>query len=168
MTDVHRPRTSQPPPHPLRHGESTYTAANVLPAWDHPPLPHLGTHESTRTGELIAAAGLEPTSVHTSLLTRAIATARLAQAAAHCADAPLHRSWRLKGRHCGALQGHYKDLIRQEFGAELVEEWRRSYRARPPELRNDPNLTDPKYAHVPLALLPHAESLRDVLARILP
>ncbi len=152
----------------LRHGQSTYNAANVFTGWDDPPLTHLGMQESTRAGELIAAAGLEPTTVHTSLLLRAILTARLAQAAAHCADAPVRRSWRLNGRHYGALQGHDKDLIRREFGAELAEEWRRSYRARPPDLRNDPNLTGPKYAHVPLALLSHAESLRDVLARVLP
>lgn len=152
----------------LRHGQSTYNAANVFTGWDDPPLTRLGMQESTRAGELIAAAGLLPTSVHTSLLARAISTARLTQAAAHCADAPVHRSWRLNGRHYGALQGHDKDLIRREFGAELVEEWRRSYQARPPELRDDPNLTDPKYAHVPLTLLPHAESLHDVLARVLP
>lgn len=152
----------------LRHGQSTYNAANVFTGWDDPPLTRLGMRESTSAGKLIAAAGLRPTAVHTSLLARAISTARLAQAAAGCAGVPAQRSWRLNGRHYGALQGHNKDLIRREFGADLVEQWRRSYRARPPELRNDPNKTNPTYAHVPLALLPHAESLRDVLARVLP
>lgn len=152
----------------LRHGQSAYNAANVFTGWDDPPLTRLGAQESARAGDLILAAGLRPTAVHTSLLARAISTARLAQAAAGCADVQPRRSWRLNGRHYGALQGHDKDLIRREYGAQLVERWRRSYRARPPELRNDPNLTNPKYAHVPLELLPHAESLRDVLARVLP
>lgn len=152
----------------LRHGQSEYNAANVFTGWADPPLTRLGMRQASSAGDAIAAADCRPAVVHTSLLARAVSTTRLALAAAGCANVPIHRSWRLNGRHYGALQGQDKDLVRREFGAELVEQWRRSYTARPPELRDDPNTTNPIYANVPRALLPHSESLSDVLVRLLP
>jgi 2,3-bisphosphoglycerate-dependent phosphoglycerate mutase len=152
----------------LRHGQSEYNAANLFTGWADPPLTALGEREAVRAGRAVAAAGCPPAVAHTSLLVRAIATTRLVLAAADRADVTVRGSWRLNGRHYGALQGRDKDLVRQEFGTELVERWRRSYRERPPELRDDPNAADPRYAGLPPEVLPHTESLCDALTRILP
>jgi 2,3-bisphosphoglycerate-dependent phosphoglycerate mutase len=152
----------------LRHGQSEYNAANLFTGWADPPLTELGELEAVHAGRAIAAAGWLPTAVHTSLLVRAITTTRLVLIGAGCTDVTVRGSWRLNGRHYGALQGRDKDLARREFGTELVERWRRSYRERPPQLRDDPNTTDLRYAGLPLELLPHTESLRDALLRILP
>lgn len=152
----------------LRHGQSEFNAANLFTGWADPPLTALGEQEALRAGETIAATGLRPTSVHTSLLQRAVATADLVVRAAGCDQVPIHRTWRLNGRHYGALQGRDKTMVSREFGAPMVARWRRSYEGRPPELIDDPNRSDPRYADFPPGLLPHTESLRDVQARLLP
>ena len=46
----------------------------------------------------------------------------------------VHRSWRLNERHYGALQGFNKKKMADEFGAETVHEWRRSFDIQPPAL----------------------------------
>ena len=152
----------------LRHGQSEFNAANVFTGWADPPLTRLGEREAVAAGQLIADAGLHPSVIHTSLLTRALTTSRLVLASAGCPHALVRGSWRLNARHYGALQGREKDLVRREFGSQRVERWRRSYRERPPLLRDDPNTADPRYADVPPELLPHSESLCNVLTRLLP
>ena len=152
----------------LRHGQSEFNAANLFTGWADPPLTALGELQALRAGETIVAAGHQPTSVHTSLLQRAVATAGLVVRAAGCDRIPIHRTWRLNARHYGALQGRDKTMVGREFGAGPVARWRRSYEERPPELTDDPNRSDPRYANFPPGLLPHTESLRDVQARLLP
>jgi 2,3-bisphosphoglycerate-dependent phosphoglycerate mutase len=152
----------------LRHGQSEFNAANLFTGWADPPLTPRGADEAVRAGEAIAAAGHRPTSVHTSLLRRAVDTADLVVRGAGCGRVPVYRTWRLNGRHYGALQGRDKTMVRAQYGARLVDRWRRSYEERPPELPDDPNASDPRYANLPPGLLPHAESLRDVQARLMP
>ncbi|HZP51338.1 2,3-bisphosphoglycerate-dependent phosphoglycerate mutase [Actinocrinis sp.] len=152
----------------LRHGQSEFNAANRFTGWADPPLTGFGEHEAAQAGQAIAAAGCRPDVAFTSLLQRAVATTRLVLTAADRPWVPVHRSWQLNGRHYGALQGKDKNLIREEFGAERVQRWRRSYDERPPALPEDPNLADPRYAALPPRVLPHTESLRDVTARLLP
>lgn len=152
----------------LRHAESEFNAANRFTGWADPPLTSLGEREAVRAGSVIAAAGCRPDAAFTSVLQRAVMTTHLVLAAADCAQVPVYRTWRLNGRHYGALQGKDKALIQSEFGAEQVHRWRRSYDGRPPPLLDDPSLRDPRYAALPLRMLPHAESLRDVTARLLP
>jgi 2,3-bisphosphoglycerate-dependent phosphoglycerate mutase len=152
----------------LRHGQSEYNAANLFTGWDDPPLTALGEHEAICAGEAIAAADCRPDVVFTSLLRRALDTTSLVLASAGCASAPAHRTWRLNGRHYGALQGRDKTMAADEFGAEQVWRWRRSYDERPPILSDDSNIADPRYVNLPRADLPHAESLRDVSVRLLP
>ena len=65
------------------------------------PLTEEGESEATRGGELIAAAGILPDRLHTSLLRRVIHTAQIGLAAADREWIPVERSWRLKQRHCG-------------------------------------------------------------------
>jgi 2,3-bisphosphoglycerate-dependent phosphoglycerate mutase len=152
----------------LRHGQSEYNAANLFTGWADPPLTARGEREAAAAGVMLAEAGLWPAVVHTSLLVRSSATAHLTLAAAGRGWIPVRRSWRLNGRHYGALQGRDKAQVRAEFGEELVARWRRSYEVRPPELTGGQLANDPRYAALPPELLPRAESLRDVLARLLP
>jgi 2,3-bisphosphoglycerate-dependent phosphoglycerate mutase len=152
----------------LRHGQSEFNAANRFTGWADPPLTGFGEREAVLAGRAIAAAGCRPDVAFTSLLQRAVATTRLVLTAADRSFVPVHRAWQLNGRHYGALQGRDKNLVRMQFGAQRVRQWRRSYDERPPALPQDPNLTDPRYAALPPRLLPHTESLRDVTARLLP
>ncbi len=122
-------------------------------------------------GALLAAHDLRPDVVHTSVLARAIRTAELALEAAGRQWIPVRRSWRLNERHYGALQGTSKEQIRREAGPAQFQMWRRSYDVPPPPLERDSPLAasrDPRYLELAPDLLPSTESLKDVLARVLP
>jgi len=155
----------------LRHGQSEWNAAGIFTGWENAHLTAHGECEAARAGSLLAAQGVLPAFVHTSLQRRTIRTADLALAAADRDWIPVRRSWRLNGRHYGALQGRYKAEVLQEYGERQVRLWRRSYDATPPPAGPEawrPLLDDPRYAMLPPEARPRAESLRDVSARLLP
>jgi len=155
----------------LRHGQSEWNAVGRFTGWVNAELTRGGEREAARAGALLAAHGLVPAFAHTSLQRRTIRTADLALAAADRDWIPVRRSWRLNGRHYGALQGRSKVRVLQEYGEEQVRLWRRSYDVPPPPLAADAQYSqfgDPRYAGLPPEARPCAESLRDVSARLLP
>ncbi len=154
----------------LRHGQSVWNLENLFTDWVDVDLTDRGVAEAIRGGELLREAGVSPTVVHTSLQRRAIRTANLALDAADRAWIPVRRSWRLNERHYGALQGKDKLQTAAEFGVDQVKVWRRSFDVPPPPLAvDDPQSgIDARYADLPRDVLPLAECLRDVVARMLP
>jgi len=155
----------------LRHGQSEWNAAGIFTGWENAALTAAGEEEAMHAGSLLARHGVLPAFAHTSLQRRTIRTADLALAAADRDWIPVRRSWRLNGRHYGALQGRRKAQVRQEYGEQNVMAWRRSYDATPPPLGATAaglQLSDARYALLPPEAQPRAESLRDVTARLLP
>ena len=62
----------------LRHGESEWNEKNLFTGWVDVNLTELGEEQAKLGGLQLKEAGLLPTVLHTSLLTRAIRTANLA------------------------------------------------------------------------------------------
>jgi 2,3-bisphosphoglycerate-dependent phosphoglycerate mutase len=158
----------------LRHGESTWNAQNLFTGWVDVDLSAKGVAEAKSAGELLAgeqAAGLDLGVLHTSLLKRAIRTANIALDEMDRAWLPVRRSWRLNERHYGALQGKNKKETAEQFGAEQVKKWRRSYSEPPPALgiadESHPR-HDARYRDVPPESLPGSECLADVVRRMVP
>lgn len=155
----------------LRHGESTWNKENRFTGWHDVPLSATGEAEARSAGELMSRAGILPTVVHTSLLTRAIATAELALGAMGRSWIPVRRSWRLNERHYGELTGLNKAEMATIHGDEQVHIWRRSYDVRPPAMAAghefNPN-SDDRYAAPSAGALPTTECLADVVARLMP
>ncbi|HET7388503.1 MAG TPA: phosphoglyceromutase [Nocardioidaceae bacterium] len=155
----------------VRHGESEWNAKNLFSGWVDVPLTDKGREEAVHAGELIAAAGLLPDVLHTSVLRRAIATAQLALDACDRHWIPVRRSWRLNERHYGALQGKDKKQTLAEHGEEQFMAWRRSYATPPPPIADDDEWAQTGmqvYGDLPPELLPRTECLADVVARALP
>ena len=156
----------------LRHGESTWNALNLFTGWQDVDLSANGEAEAVTAGHLLAAAeGLDLRVVHTSLLTRAIRTAEIALHQVDRSWLPVRRSWRLNERHYGDLTGRDKKETAQRYGAEQLHAWRRSYAVPPPALPEGDERSvvgDPRYRDVPAELLPRAECLKDVVARVTP
>ncbi|MBU6244235.1 MAG: phosphoglyceromutase [Actinomycetales bacterium] len=155
----------------LRHGESEWNAKNLFTGWVDVDLNDKGRTEAQRGGELLAAAGLLPDVVHTSLLRRAITTSQIALDACGRHWIPVVRNWRLNERHYGALQGKDKKQTLEEFGEEQFMLWRRSYDVPPPPI--DPGSQwsqsdDPRYAALPPDARPLTECLADVVRRLIP
>jgi 2,3-bisphosphoglycerate-dependent phosphoglycerate mutase len=155
----------------LRHGESEWNSKGLFTGWVDVGLAAKGVQEAAAAGRMLADAGLRPSIVHTSVLTRAISTASVALEEAGLSWLPVRRSWRLNERHYGALQGKDKAQTREEFGDEQFMTWRRSYDVPPPPIADDDPLSpvgDPRYATLPPELMPRTECLRDVVERLLP
>jgi 2,3-bisphosphoglycerate-dependent phosphoglycerate mutase len=155
----------------VRHGQSQWNLENRFTGWYDVPLTEQGVAEARRGGQLLSAAGINPTMVHTSLQTRAIKTANLLLEELDRLWLPVRRHWRLNERHYGGLTGLNKAETAAIHGDEQVHIWRRSYDTAPPEMptghQHDPN-ADPRYAAVPRDLLPRTECLADVVERLLP
>jgi 2,3-bisphosphoglycerate-dependent phosphoglycerate mutase len=128
----------------LRHGQSQWNLENRFTGWVDVPLSERGIAEAQAAGTKLRGRRIDR--VYTSVLQRAIETARLALEEAGPRDIPTVRDAALNERMYGDLQGKDKDEARREFGADQVKIWRRSYDVRPPG----------------------GESLADTAARVLP
>ena len=154
----------------LRHGNSDWNQKNLFTGWVDVRLSDQGTAEAARAGELLAASGLKPDILYTSVLTRAIQTANLALEVADRLWIPVKRSWRLNERHYGALQGLDKADTLEKYGPEKFMEWRRSFDVPPPPLADDAEYSqvhDERYVHID-GDIPRTESLKLVIDRLLP
>jgi 2,3-bisphosphoglycerate-dependent phosphoglycerate mutase len=155
----------------LRHGQSTWNLENRFTGWTDVGLTDQGRAEAASAGELLRDEGFTFDLVFTSLLKRAIHTTNVALDAMDLDWLPVERHWRLNERHYGALQGLNKAETAAEHGDEQVLVWRRSYDTPPPPLAFDdvrhPRF-DTRYAYLTPDLLPATESLKDVVARMLP
>lgn len=153
----------------LRHGESEWNALNLFTGWVDVELTDKGRSEAVRGGELMAAEGLLPDVLYTSLLRRAISTANLALDAADRHWIPVIRDWRLNERHYGALQGLDKAETKAKYGDEQFMAWRRSYDTPPPPIAKGSEFSqdaDPRYRAIGGG--PLTECLADVVDRFVP
>ena len=153
----------------LRHGQSEWNASNRFTGWYDCDLTGTGEQEAQDGAALLAAAGILPDVLHTSLQKRAIRTANLALDVLDRAWIPVRRDWRLNERHYGDLTGLDKAETRERFGSEQLQAWRRGYSTPPPPITPDnpfnPN-ADPRYAE--LSDPPLAQCLADVVSRLVP
>lgn len=128
----------------LRHGESQWNLENRFTGWVDVPLSPKGEQEAAEAGKLLKTFEIDK--LYTSVLQRAIETARIALETAGKSNIPTERDQALNERHYGDLQGLNKAETAEKFGAEQVKLWRRSYDVQPP----------------------NGESLKDTAARTLP
>ncbi|MDC0834529.1 Phosphoglycerate mutase [Geitlerinema sp. FC II] len=157
----------------VRHGQSTWNAANKFTGWVDVPLSRLGREEARKAAEKIREYTVDV--CFTSLLVRAIETAVIclteyeevcrgrSPVLKHEADDPHWHGWdkyegdesielpvftsmALDERYYGDLQGLDKAKTAEKYGKDRVHEWRRSFSVRPPG----------------------GESLEDTVARTLP
>ena len=155
----------------LRHGESSWNKKNLFTGWVDVDLTETGEEQARAGGRLLAEAGLLPTVVHTSLLTRAIRTANLSLEACDRSWLQVRRHWRLNERHYGALQGLDKSATREKYGDEQFMLWRRSYDTPPPPIEPGSEwdvARDERYRLLAQDLVPRTECLADVVDRMLP
>jgi 2,3-bisphosphoglycerate-dependent phosphoglycerate mutase len=154
----------------LRHGQSAWNLENLFTGWVDVDLTDQGRDEARQGGADLREARILPDLVHTSVQVRAIRTAELALAACERSWVPVRRSWRLNERHYGDLQARNKKETSDQYGADQVKVWRRSYDVPPPSLAvDDPRWGyDARYAALPRDVLPRSECLKDVLERMLP
>ena len=134
----------------MRHGESTWTdkAVNRFAGWVDVPLTERGRAQARHAAELIAGAGLRPVVCMTSVLGRARETADSVLDVIGRPWLSCLRTWRLNERHYGAFQGQTRPAMRERYGDELFQTYRRSYAVRPPAIDEGSEFcqtSDPRY-----------------------
>lgn len=142
----------------LRHGQSDWNKKNLFTGWIDIPLSKEGIEESLKAGEEIKTIPIDV--IFTSTLIRGMMTALLAMSRHEsekvplvlhpgegileewgqcynpkCAQSfiPVIRAWQLNERMYGKLQGMNKQEMREKYGEEQVQLWRRSYDIPPPD-----------------------------------
>ena len=152
----------------LRHGQSLWNRENRFTGWWDVDLSGAGVAEAQAAGELLRDEGFDFDCCFTSLLTRAVRTLDLVLHAMDRLWLPVTKDWRLNERHYGGLTGLNKAEMMEMVGARQVKIWRRSFDIPPPPLAADSPYDvsgDRRYAGV---AVPHSESLKDTIERVLP
>lgn len=154
-----------------RHGESEWNVANKFTGWVDVDLSEKGVGEAKNAGKLLKDEGILVDVCYTSILKRAIKTADLALEHSDQLYVPIKKTWRLNERMYGGLQGLDKKETVVKHGADQVQIWRRSFDLPPPEIdKADPCYTgnEDKYKSLKPEEIPTTESLKDVIARVMP
>lgn len=154
----------------LRHGESLWNKENRFTGWTDAELSEKGIEEAKGAGKILKKEGYVFDLVFTSVLKRAVDTAKIVLRQMGLEDIEIKYAWELNERHYGALQGLSKSEMAQKYGEEQVRIWRRDYFVRPPEMeeldyrrQNDLAI----FKSVPLYQMPRTESLADTFARVI-
>jgi 2,3-bisphosphoglycerate-dependent phosphoglycerate mutase len=148
----------------IRHGESVWNKNNIFTGWIDVPLSEEGIKQAKKAGQILKEKGYIFDLGFTSVLRRAYDTLDLVLKEMKL-SIPVEKSWRLNERHYGGLQGMNKDAMREEYGKEQVEIWRRSYDVRPPIEKNEKEF---EYREIREGEVPLTESLKDTEERLLP
>lgn len=128
----------------VRHGESEWNAKGLWTGWTDISLSEKGIHEAQEAGNEIKDISVNV--AFTSKLIRAQQTLDEIKKILHCESIPTYQSEALNERDYGDLTGKNKWKIKEEFGDEQFNKWRRSFDEQPP----------------------HGESLHDVYNRVIP
>lgn len=128
----------------VRHGQSQWNHQDRFTGWADIPLTAEGEAEARHAAALLRPYAFDY--AFTSALVRAQETLRIILDTLGQSDIPIARDAALNERHYGDLQGLNKAETAAKYGAEQVQQWRRSYRATPPG----------------------GESLKDTAARVIP
>lgn len=191
----------------LRHGQSLWNAENKFTSWVDVPLSERGRAEATIVSCQLREAGYQIDVCFTSMLIRAIETAIVCLTECdevrggkfpviqHAAEDPNWRGWNqyegdlsqelpifssvaLDERYYGKLQGKNKAEMAEQYGAEQLRLWRRSFSERPP---GGESLEDTSHRTIPFlcdCILPpvqrgktvlvvaHSNSLRSIVMKL--
>lgn len=186
----------------MRHGQSIWNQKNLFTGWVDVPLSEQGIQESLAAGVLIQKEPID--TIFTSTLIRASMTAMIAMSVHTSGKTPffLHQKevkeewyhqcsssekskmipvipvWELNERMYGKLQGMNKQEMKNQYGEEQVQRWRRSFDIAPPDgesLEMTAARTLPFFEQQILPLLQqgknilvvaHGNSLRSILMKI--
>jgi len=128
----------------VRHGVTEWNQQKRFTGFTDVPLPEIGQEQAKKVGQQLKELGYDKfDGFYTSWLARSIETLKIILAELGIPDQEYTQHPFLNERHYGILQGLFHQEMREKYGEEQVQIWRRSYATRPP----------------------NGESLRDVVVR---
>lgn len=155
----------------LRHGESLWNLENKFTGWKDVELTDRGINEAQIAGKKIIENHISVNSIYSSILLRAVQTAKIVAQEINYNEKDIQYDWRLNERHYGALEGLNKSETAAKYGESQVHFWRRSYDISPPLLskkdKRHPKFNK-KFSSISPQSLPSGESLKNVIDRLIP
>ncbi|MEC5213131.1 2,3-bisphosphoglycerate-dependent phosphoglycerate mutase [Polaromonas sp. CG_9.5] len=155
----------------IRHGESEWNRDNRFTGWADVGLTERGRIDMQAAGALLRKEGLLIDLAFTSLLSRCIVSQWALLEGMQRVWVPTVLDWRLNERHYGALTGLSKTEAINTFGAQAVQQWRRSFLVPPPLGNGDGGnhaIVDARYNALKAEEIPQGESLAQVVERVRP
>lgn len=145
----------------VRHGESEWNAKGLWTGWTDVSLSEKGIQEAQQAGEEIKDIHLDV--AFTSKLKRAQQTLDEIKKILHCEYIPTYQTQALNERDYGDLTGKNKWKIKEEFGDEQFNKWRRSYDEQPPHGESLHNVYDRVVPYYKDKILPELEANKNVI-----
>lgn len=152
----------------LRHGESVWNKKGLFTGWTDVSLTARGERESRAAGRELRRRGFIFDLVFVSFLKRTSQTLKWVLDGLKISKMLIRKDWPLNERHYGNLQGLNKVSLAKKFGLAQIFLWRRGYSIKPPPIITDnpyDQRDDIKYQGIHV---PDRESLKDVVARVVP
>lgn len=127
-----------------RHGVTEWNQQKRFTGFTDVPLPELGKEQAHKVGKQLVELGYSHfDAAYTSWLKRSIDSLEIILRELGLSEMEYVQHPFLNERHYGKLQGLFHEEMREQYGEEQVQLWRRGYAVRPP----------------------NGESLRDVVVR---
>ena len=145
----------------VRHGLSVYNEQNRFTGWRDIELNSQGIDEAKQAVRLLN--NLEFDLAFTSDLIRAQDTLRIILEGIGQTDIPIEKNMALNERDYGDLVGRNKAEAAEEFGAEQVHIWRRSYDVTPPGGESLKGTTDRVIPYLRDTIMPHISEGKQIL-----
>tara|TARA_Y100000590_G_scaffold171569_1_gene196221 strand:+ start:2887 stop:3582 length:696 start_codon:yes stop_codon:yes gene_type:complete len=146
----------------VRHGQSKYNLERRFTGFYDVELTQKGEDEARYAGELIKKLNIEFNAYFTSQLKRASNSLNIILKVLNKTDIKIKKAWELNERHYGGLTGLNKDETIKKYGFSQVQEWRRSFNTKPPQMEK----THPYKNKIQSNIL--SESLKDTFERVIP
>ena len=145
----------------VRHGLSVYNDQNRFTGWRDVGLNSQGIDEARQAVSLLK--NLEFDLAFTSDLIRAQDTLKIILEGIGQSDIPIEKNMALNERDYGNLVGRNKVEAAEEFGAEQVHIWRRSYDVPPPGGESLKGTADRVIPYLREVIMPHISEGKQVL-----
>jgi len=145
----------------VRHGLSVYNDQNRFTGWRDVGLNSQGIDEARQAVSLLK--NLEFDLAFTSDLIRAQDTLKIILEGIGQSDIPIEKNMALNERDYGDLVGRNKAEAAEEFGAEQVHIWRRSYDVPPPGGESLKGTADRVIPYLREVIMPHISEGKQVL-----
>ena len=154
----------------LRHGQSQWNLENRFTGWKDIALTKKGIQEAKNAGKLMSRHNISIDLIFTSVLQRAIQTARFT-----ILEMDLKNLWNKKNelilikdkalneRDYGKLVGLNKKETADKFGKEQVHIWRRSFDVSPPGGESLKNVVERVKPYFDFIILPELQKQKNIL-----
>jgi len=147
-----------------RHGVTEWNQQKRFTGFTDVPLPELGKEQAHKVGKQLKELGYDHFDLaYTSWLQRSIESLKIIMGELGLAEMEYTQHPFLNERHYGSLQGLFHSEMREKYGEEQVQLWRRGYAVRPPNGESLRDVVVRTQFYLNDEIIPHLKAGKNVL-----